>query len=89
MVACLLYTSGVTLLSGATCTINYGSETGSGPGATAPHGSRTSTFTTSEKSTFSGALADLAVSPHVKVANAQTISFTTTAPTESGVGGPT
>jgi DNA-binding beta-propeller fold protein YncE len=81
--------SGVTLLSGATCTINYGSETGSGPGATAPHGSRTSTFTTSEKSTFSGALADLAVSPHVKVANAQTISFTTTAPTESGVGGPT
>jgi DNA-binding beta-propeller fold protein YncE len=80
--------SEVTLLSGATCTITYGSKTSSGPGATAPASSRTSTITTSEKSIVSGTLTPLAISPEVRVAIAQAISFTTPAPTEAAVGGP-
>jgi subtilase family serine protease/6-phosphogluconolactonase (cycloisomerase 2 family) len=85
----VIIVSGVTRSSGATCTITYGSKSSSGPGATAPPSSRTSTFTTWEKSIFSGTLTDLAISPRVTVVNAQTISFTTTAPTERAVGGPT
>ncbi len=68
----------LTLSSGATCTIVYGSTASGGPGATAPSSPQTSTFTTLEMSISSGTLADLASSPNVTVANAADGSGTMT-----------
>jgi hypothetical protein len=55
--------TGVTLASGASCTITYGSRAGGGPGAFAPSIPNTYTFSVSEMSTASGALTPLAGSP--------------------------
>jgi hypothetical protein len=76
----------LTISSGATCTIVYGSTAGGGPGSTAPSSPQTSPFTTSEKSTSSGTLTGLASSPNVTVANAADGSGTmTVSPTSVSV----
>ena len=55
--------SGVTLASGASCTITYGSQAGGGPGVFAPQTPNTYLFTALEMSTTSGVLTALASSP--------------------------
>jgi hypothetical protein len=62
-----LKASRVTLASGKTCLIVYGSRAGSGPGASAPPATGTDTFTASEQSTSTGTATTLATSPAVKV----------------------
>jgi hypothetical protein len=58
---------GVTLASGATLTINYGSKAAKGPGATATTGVGAATWTTTEKSTSGGTETNLAKSPVITV----------------------
>ena len=55
--------SGVTLNTGQTMNIDYGAKGSGGPGATAPTGQGTTTFSTQEKSSGSGTLTALATSP--------------------------
>ncbi len=59
--------TGVTLASGANCTITYGSEASGGPGATAPSTAQISTFAADEESSPIGPVAALVVSPQVAV----------------------
>jgi hypothetical protein len=59
----LIAVSHVTLASGASCTITYGSQAGGGPGVFAPSIANTYPFTTLEVSTISGILTGLASSP--------------------------
>ncbi|MGH9006225.1 MAG: cell wall-binding repeat-containing protein [Acidimicrobiales bacterium] len=55
--------SGVTLASGSSCTITYGSQVGGGPGVFAPSAPNTYPFSALEMSTASGTLTALASSP--------------------------
>jgi hypothetical protein len=55
--------SGVTLASGGSCTITYGSQAGNGPGVFAPSIPSTYSFSTLEMSSQSGVLTPLANSP--------------------------
>jgi hypothetical protein len=58
---------GVTLAAGHTLTINYGSKTAKGPGATASFSVGAATWTATEKSTSGGIETQLAKSPSIKV----------------------
>jgi hypothetical protein len=62
--------TGMTLGSGAQCTVTYGSRVAAGPGATAPSTSEISTFTAAEASVASVTPLLLAVSPQVTVGSA-------------------
>ncbi len=67
--------TGVTLAAGASCTITYGIVND----AHAPSSATTSTFTTSEASTLTGTLKNIAVSPVVTVkSSAQTLAMAAT-----------
>jgi hypothetical protein len=57
--------TGVNLAGGASCTITYGSRASGGPGLTAPSSATTATFSGLEKSSASGNLTPIAVSPQV------------------------
>ena len=59
--------SGLKLAAGWTVTIVYGSKASGGPGATAPTGTGTQTWTTYERSSTAGALHALANSPGIAV----------------------
>ncbi len=61
--------TGVTLASGATCTITYGSLAGSGPGVFAPSLPNAYSFGSLEESSSSGALTALAGSPVLSTGN--------------------
>jgi hypothetical protein len=69
--------TGVTLASGVTCTITYGTGGGTS-GAKAPSTPETSTFNTSEESTASGTLTALASSPTVTVSSGLVITLAAT-----------
>jgi hypothetical protein len=72
--------TGVNLSTAGTCTVTYGS-TASGPGATAPSTGGSSTFTTQEKSSAGGTLANLGTgSPKVSVTAADGTGTMTVAP---------
>jgi hypothetical protein len=64
----LITVSGVTLLSGATCTITYGSTASAGPGALVQPGEGTASFVAQEKSTAGGTLTSI-TTPSLSVAN--------------------
>ena len=72
--------SGVTLASGATCTITYGATTSGGSGAAAPSVPGPYPFAAQQKSTSGGLLTNLASSPAVTVAPAN-VSLSTAAVT--------
>jgi carboxypeptidase family protein len=59
--------SNLTRAAGQTLTVTYGSKASGGPGATAPSGIATQTWTTKERSTFGAYLTALGVSPAIKV----------------------
>src|SRR5947209_11770075 len=59
--------SSLTLAGGSTFTVTYGSTAGGGPGATATSSTGAQTWTTQEKSTSSGSLADIASQPSITV----------------------
>lgn len=59
--------TGVNLAGGATCTVTYGSRASGGPGVTAPSTATTATFSVLEKSSATGNLTPVAVSPQVSV----------------------
>jgi hypothetical protein len=86
--------TGVTLPTGQTCTISYGSKTGGGKGAAAPSTTATGpyTFSASEASTSSATLTALATSPVVTVYAANGSGTMTVSPNSvyvgSGVGSP-
>lgn len=75
VVGAVIELTGVTRSAGTTCTTDYGSKAGSGPGATAPTDTGIDTFSTSERSTAGGTLLAIGASPTVTVGKA---SSTTT-----------
>ena len=59
--------TGITIGSGASCSITYGATSSGGPGATATSTVGSCSFSTQEKSSSGGTLAALATSPHLTV----------------------
>jgi len=81
--------SGVTLTSGQTLTIVYGSKAAAGPGATATSSTGAQSWTTQQKATAGGTLTNLAASPSIAVNNAPDGSGTMTADTPWAIVGST
>ncbi len=82
--------TGINLASAASCTVTYGSTASGGPGATAPAGGGTGTFTTQHKGAVAGTLTNLSSSPSIDVVAADgsgtvSLSPTTVLPNASGL----